>query len=148
MCKCLISKFVPVFSLKTLLQLTRHICDNLLSYFVIAVTLWNKFFQNDTKKASAVFLSHLVIKTIIRKNLDSIQILTFNSFQNCQETITNRLCHSHVIILAILMFYKPTGQHTEFHIRTFLYPFWASLVQKDKMVWLRWKLMFRLIRIY
>ena len=68
------------------------LCYNFLSYFVIMFSKFVKLFlfvtlnilyQKSSKKVSEFILSQFVIKTVIAKNLDNVQILTVFYFQNC-----------------------------------------------------------------
>ena len=49
------------------------------------VTLCNKFFQKGQKRVFKVLLSHFAIKTVIAKNLNSVQISNVYTFKICQE---------------------------------------------------------------
>ena len=54
--------------------------------FSLFATFCNNFFVKGPKRASNVFLSHFIIKTGIKKNLDTIQISFRFSFQKCQQS--------------------------------------------------------------
>ena len=130
--------------------------------------------------------SHFVIKTLIQKNLDSLQSFTTFFFQNCQKRertlqicnvivtwllcqfwIVNNLLGKNLIRKFFLNYFSPSdiflvqkipamyGEWnnpifrepvmSEFHIRGTFLPFWINLVQKIKIVCLRWYLVTSLI---
>ena len=56
------------------------------------VTLYRKIFQIGPKRVSD--LSHVLVKTVITKNVVNIQTISAFSFQNCQEGIGPLLIES------------------------------------------------------
>ena len=55
----------------------------------LLVTLCNKRFQRGKKRACEVLLWHFLIKTVIAKNLDSVQVFTVYTFQPTRQKLNH-----------------------------------------------------------
>ena len=57
----------------------------------LLVTLCNKRFQKGKKRACEVLLWHFLIKAVIAKNLDSVQVFTVYKFQPTRQKLNHEI---------------------------------------------------------
>ena len=57
----------------------------------LLVTLCNKHFQKGKKRACEVLLWHFLIKAVIAKNLDSVQVFTVYKFQPTRQKLNHEI---------------------------------------------------------